>query len=694
MKKLLIIIVAIWGCFNAQAQSLPSKSEIVNVVKKVNDFWQITNPSHGRAFWDNAAYHTGNMAAYELTGINRFKSYSTAWSVQNEWMGAKSDNPDEWRYSYGESDRYVLFGDWQICFQTYIDLFNLSDPKDSTMIARAMEVMEYEMSTENVDYWWWADGLYMVMPVMTKLYKVTNNELYLEKLYTYFKYAQSIMYDEETGLFYRDGNYVYPDHQTINGIKDFWARGDGWVFAGLAKIIEDMPETYEHKAEFVQIYLKMASALKDLQQTDGYWTRSLMDAEYAPGPETSGTAFFTFGFAWGINHGLLEASEYLSTVEKAWNYLQNTALQEDGSVGYVQPIGSNASPGTYVNENSTANFGVGAFLLAGTQVVELADGEMPAKTVVYMDSIQVVDDEHLQLYFNHQLEQTSAVAVDNYTIDGVTIENAQLNKNNRGVLLTTSSINIGTHFLYIQNIKDNNGNIVETNEWMTFSKARDYIVTASSYESNTDNTPEKTLDGDFNTRWSALGDNEYLEYDLKSIQTVKSIDIAFFKGNERVTFFEIEVSEDGENYLNVLNAESSGESLEFESFDIIDMDARFVRIIGHGNSSSQWNSITEVNINSSSLSSNSLYFENNKMELYPNPYNSGDFNIRFSQEIPKNSKIEFYNVEGKRVFEYITTNIGNEVKIGELSMLTAGVYNVVVNTANKYLHLQSSLIIN
>nr|WP_321452839.1 glycoside hydrolase family 88 protein [uncultured Carboxylicivirga sp.] len=373
MKHYLILAVVLVLTSCSQKQKLPTKSEVISDLKKANDYWQKTNPEHGRAFWDNAAYHTGNIAAYKLTKDERYKQYSMDWAEHNEWKGAKSDNKEEWKYSYGESDDFALFGDWQICFQTYIDLYNLSGQKDDKMIARAREVMEYEMSTDKNDYWWWADGLYMVMPVMTKLYNVTENELYLDKLYEYFKYAQSIMYDDETGLFFRDAKYVYPKHKSVNGMKDFWARGDGWVFAGLAKIIEDMPADYQHRDEFVSIYKKMAVSLKSSQQPEGYWTRSILDKDHAPGPETSGTAFFTFGFAWGINNGFLPKDEYLPTVINAWNYLHTTALQEDGHLGYVQPIGEKAIPGQIVDVNSTANFGVGAFLLAATQVVELAE---------------------------------------------------------------------------------------------------------------------------------------------------------------------------------------------------------------------------------------------------------------------------------------------------------------------------------
>ncbi len=345
------------------------KKDVISTLEKVNDYWQTTHPNHGRAFWDNAAYHTGNMAAYAITGNEKYKAYAEAWAERNEWKGAKSEDKSTWRYDYGEDDNHVLFGDWQICFQTYIDLFNLDKVKDSAKIARAIEVMEYEMSTDKSDYWWWADGLYMVMPVMTKLYNVTRNELYLNKLYEYFKHAQSVMYDSDTGLFYRDAKYVYPQHKSVNGKKDFWARGDGWVFAGLAKVIKDLPDDYVHKDEFIAVYKKMAKFLAEAQQQDGFWTRSILDPGHAPGPETSGTAFFTYGYLWGMNNGVLPKDKYISIVDKSWKYLTTVALQKDGRIGYIQPIGERAIPGQTVDEHSTSNFGVGAFLLAASEMV-------------------------------------------------------------------------------------------------------------------------------------------------------------------------------------------------------------------------------------------------------------------------------------------------------------------------------------
>ena len=218
-----------------------SAENLLRIIHKVNRHWQENNSPQVRSFWDNAAYHTGNMEVYELTGNTAYLKYSTDWAEYNHWKGAASDNKAEWRYGYGETPQYVLFGDWQCCFQTYADLYGIRG--DDRRIARAREVLEYQMGTDKNDYWWWADGLYMVMPVMTKLYRITKNPLYLEKLYEYFSYADSVMYDPEAGLYYRDGSFVYPKHSILGGKKDFWARGDGWVLAAFAKVLQDLPET-------------------------------------------------------------------------------------------------------------------------------------------------------------------------------------------------------------------------------------------------------------------------------------------------------------------------------------------------------------------------------------------------------------------------------------------------------------------
>lgn len=367
MKKIVLLTLSLIISGNIWARKW-AKSDVYNLINKVNTYWQTNNSPEVRSFWDNAAYHTGNMEAYFLTHNETYRQYSERWAEHNNWQGATEIDPQKWLYKqYGESMQHVLFGDWQICFQTYIDLYNIAP--DERKIARAKEVMQYEVASAATDYWWWADALYMVMPVMTKMYKLTGDEAYLDKLYANLLYCDSIMLDNETGLYYRDGKYVYPKHKSTNGLKDFWARGDGWVLAGLAKVLADMPQNYKHRQFFVDKYVRLAHAVANIQQKKGYWTRSMMDPQHAPGPETSGTAFFTYGILWGVNNGYLSEKEFRTTIKRAWKYLTTTAIQPDGKVGYVQPIGERAIPGQTVDANSQANFGVGAVLLAACEYV-------------------------------------------------------------------------------------------------------------------------------------------------------------------------------------------------------------------------------------------------------------------------------------------------------------------------------------
>lgn len=348
--------------------------QVKELITRVNTYWQQNNKAETRSFWDPAAYHTGNMEVYKLLKDDKQLDYTRRWAYHNNWSGATEADPSRWKYAnYGEGKDYVLFGDWQVCFQTYIDLYNLAianggtDADNYFMVKRAKEVMHYEAYSKKDDYWWWSDALYMVMPVMTKMYKLTGDVQYLDKLYENLLYSDRIMLDQETGLYYRDARYVYPNHKSVNGKKDFWARGDGWVLAGLAKVLQDLPKDYKHYKFFVDKFQRLADIVAKTQQKEGYWTRSILDPNHAPGPETSGTAFFAYGIMWGVNNGFLAKKDYKKCIDRAWQYISETAVQADGKVGYVQPIGDRAIPGQTVDANSQANFGVGAVLLAACE---------------------------------------------------------------------------------------------------------------------------------------------------------------------------------------------------------------------------------------------------------------------------------------------------------------------------------------
>ncbi|MCD8318586.1 MAG: glycoside hydrolase family 88 protein, partial [Paraprevotella sp.] len=364
--------LCVGGCLPAAGQGKTESADVLQLIEKVNDYWQAHHSPKTRAFWDQAAYYTGNAEAYRLTGKSAYYEYAYDWCEYNRWRGANSDNKAEWKYkTYGEGQDYVLFGDWQICFQTYIDMYNLN-PADYK-VARAKEVMTYVCALTENKFWWWADALYMAMPLMTKMYKLTGDRTFLDRMYENFLWSDSLMYDPDAHLYYRDAKYIYPKVKTADGGKSFWARGDGWVLAGLAKVLADMPKDYAHHDFFVRRFRELAQGVANCQRPEGYWSRSMLCEEDAPGPETSGTAFFAYGLMWGVNHGLLSAADYGTVIEKAWIYLAHTALQTDGSIGYVQPIGEKPDPTRKVDAGSQAPFGTGAWLLAACERVRYLD---------------------------------------------------------------------------------------------------------------------------------------------------------------------------------------------------------------------------------------------------------------------------------------------------------------------------------
>ncbi len=371
MRRIAIIMLALMFASHMYSQE---RTEVLTLIERVNDVWQKGHKAECRGFWDNAAYFTGNMAVLELIPKQEYVDYAYRWAQFNRWQGAQETDKSKWEYkAYGEDHRHVLFADWQICFQVYIDLYQLgrhtSPSTDYNLcIERAKEVMNYQTETKDNDYWWWADALYMGMPIFTKLYNVTKDERLLDKQYECFKWTDDLLFDKDVHLYYRDGKYIWPKVKTAcDGGKSFWARGDGWVLAGLAKVLKDLPKDSKYRKTYEERFRQLAKAVADCQQERGYWSRSMLCEADAPGYETSGTAFFTYGLIWGVNNGLLKKKDFSETIEKAWKYLTETALQADGTIGYVQPIGEKPDPTRTVDARSQAPFGTGAWLLAACE---------------------------------------------------------------------------------------------------------------------------------------------------------------------------------------------------------------------------------------------------------------------------------------------------------------------------------------
>jgi unsaturated rhamnogalacturonyl hydrolase len=195
---------------------------------------------------------------------------------------------------------------------------------------------------------------------------VTGDRKYLDLANRLWWKTTDYLYDTSEHLYFRDSRFF--DRREPNGKKVFWSRGNGWVFAGLARVLQELPADYPDRARYVTLFRQMAEKIAALQGADGYWRASLLDPDSRPNPETSGTGFFVYGLAWGINQGLLDRARYEPAVTRGWSALVK-AVHPDGMLGWVQRIGD--QPGA-TTADTTEVYGVGALLLAGSEVHTLA----------------------------------------------------------------------------------------------------------------------------------------------------------------------------------------------------------------------------------------------------------------------------------------------------------------------------------
>jgi len=220
--------------------------------------------------------------------------------------------------------------------------------------------------------WWWCDALFMGPPALLKLGTTLNDSTYLFMNDTLFKQTFDLLYNKEQHLFARDAGYLWTgtssDRKEKNGKPVFWGRGNGWVMGGLVKVLSEMPVSHPGRNFYINLFKEMAEKLVTVQLQDGFWRTSLLDPDSYPGGESSGTGFYCYALAWGINQGILDKPTFLPVVKKAWVGLCKSQ-KEDGMIGWVQPIG--ADPQKNFSPDSWEVYGTGAFLSAGSEIIKL-----------------------------------------------------------------------------------------------------------------------------------------------------------------------------------------------------------------------------------------------------------------------------------------------------------------------------------
>jgi rhamnogalacturonyl hydrolase YesR len=327
--------------------------------------WQEQNPIYALAptDWTNGAYYIGVTRAYQATQDQQYIAALKSMGYINEWKPC---------YRTHHADDIAISYPYLFVSTTRTNLVDL-EPTKIWMDEHLFQPTEWNENNKGIQktLWWWCDALFMAPPVIAYYTKLTGEKEYLEAMDKFYKETYDLLFDEDESLFARDLTYVWKGDSTDvkeeNGKKIFWSRGNGWVLGGLALVLENLPKEYENRPFYENLFKTMANRLIEIQHEDGLWRTSLLSPESYDHGEVSGSGFFTFALAWGVNNGLLDKNEYEPVVTKAWKALRE-CQHENGMVGWVQNIGASPAP---ANKNSWQNYGTGAFLLAGSEMIKL-----------------------------------------------------------------------------------------------------------------------------------------------------------------------------------------------------------------------------------------------------------------------------------------------------------------------------------
>jgi len=366
MKRLNLLLTISFACILGFAQSLPTKDKVFKTMKKVAD-WQIehfddyvkgSHKDRKRWAWTNGAMYVGMLEWAKISNNDVYYNFLKQVGEQENYM----PGPD------------VFHADDICVSQLYLGLFEKY--RDSAMIKPTLKQMDYIITNRsfgNLDFqrkgnqkrWSWCDALFMAPPVYAKATRITGNPEYLKFMDEEIKVTYDTLYDKTAKLFFRDTRYK--TQKEANGENIYWGRGNGWVIAGLCSIIDNLPENHPSKSFYVQTFTEMMARIASLQDKNGYWHSSLLDPKSYPMPETSSTAFFTYGMAWGMNRGLLPVEKFKKPTLKGWKALTKS-VNKNGKVCWVQPIGADPKS---IKKEMTEVYGVGAFLLAASEIYKL-----------------------------------------------------------------------------------------------------------------------------------------------------------------------------------------------------------------------------------------------------------------------------------------------------------------------------------
>ena len=377
IQRLLSIAAFTFCSLIASAQT--TADDVLKTARLANDYfmakyedptvptnWKRVRPS---SLWTRAVYYEGLMALQRIDPQQRYMEYALSWAEFHKWTprnGTQTCDADD-----------------QCCGQTYLELGQMAlgqwTAVSGKYIDNVRENLDHQMQTVNpkngslYGWWTWIDAIQMAMPLYVQMYTVTGEKRYLDHAMKMYRWSRNEcgggLFNVKEGLWWRDADYV-PPYKEPDGRQCYWSRGNGWVYAALVRCMDLLPEAYK---ELKRDFMLMSEGLLRCQREDGLWNPSLVSSNYAM-PETSGTALFLYGFAWGMNKGYLKADVYRPAADRAWQGMVKTCVHPDGFLGWMQGTGKDplaGQPLSYTRIPDFEDYGTGCFLLGATEYYKL-----------------------------------------------------------------------------------------------------------------------------------------------------------------------------------------------------------------------------------------------------------------------------------------------------------------------------------
>jgi unsaturated rhamnogalacturonyl hydrolase len=352
---------------DGKAAGIFTQKAVLGYMEKVAD-WQLANPT-GKPLntWEYGPFYQGVMKLYQVSNEKKYYDATVDMGNAVNWeLIPRPYDANSLAIVPAFADLYAITKDPKMLDKSRYVMDMAVERKLYTDDRKLVEPIVAHKNNIYQDEWWtWCDALFMAPPAYAKLSVLLNKPEYMSFMIKNWWLTSDNLYSKADSLFFRDDGFF--EQRTVNGKKVFWSRGNGWVIGGLCGVMNLLKKDDPERRKFEQQFVEMSQKLSKLQMDNGYWSQSLLDQVAYPQKETSGTAFYCYGLAWGVNNGLLPRERYLPVIKKAWLAL-TSCVNADGKLGYVQKVGDKPDN---VKADDSESYGTGAFLLAGTEIYKL-----------------------------------------------------------------------------------------------------------------------------------------------------------------------------------------------------------------------------------------------------------------------------------------------------------------------------------